>query len=162
MKFQIIPFLLAGTAAAQDPLPFPPITAPTVALAKFASEAFTEVFFQLNGNKNLPAAIEKYISPKFTLIANGNSLTYDVWHENILKQGDYFSDLVMTDERVVVVPFDDQGKTGQAVHLANITGVEKGLGRFRADCMSNFRIGLKADGSMVIESGDGIAALRAL
>ncbi|KAM7185943.1 hypothetical protein V8F33_012132 [Rhypophila sp. PSN 637] len=160
--FATVPFLIAAVAA-QDPLPFPPITAPTEALAKFASEAFQEIFFQLHGNENLPEAIDKYISPNFTITANGVFIPYAPWRENILKQNETFSELVMTDERVIVVPADDQGLTGQAVHLANITGIEKGLGRFKADCMSNFKIGLKADGkSMVIESGDGIAALRAI
>jgi len=66
----------------------------------------------------------------------------------------------MGPERVIVVPFDEEGRTGQAVHLTTISGWEKGLGRFRAQCMSNFRIGKKQDGSMVVESGDGIAAVR--
>jgi hypothetical protein len=89
-------------------------------------------------------------------------VTYDVWYKNIFGQSQYFTDLSISNERVIVVPFDEQGLTGQAVHLATVTGVEKGLGKFTSECMSNYRIGQKADGSMVIENGDGIAAVTRL
>lgn len=68
-----IPLFIAATEAvaqgdsSDPPLPLPPITAPTAALAKFASVAFTEVFFHPYGNENLPAIINEHISPNFTL-----------------------------------------------------------------------------------------------
>jgi hypothetical protein len=65
MKPQALLFVSAVVLAA-DTLPFPPIKGPTEALAKFASEAFVEVFLQKD-TTNLTAAIEKYISPNFNL-----------------------------------------------------------------------------------------------
>jgi len=87
---------------------------------------------------------------------------YDDWYKGIISQHEYISDLAMSDEKVIVVPFDSKGLTGQVVHLAKLTGTEKGLGKFSADCMANYRVGLKDDGSMVIVNGDGIAAITAV
>ncbi|KAK3358540.1 hypothetical protein B0T24DRAFT_599994 [Lasiosphaeria ovina] len=112
MKFQITYSFFVAVATAQDSVPSPPIKGPTEALARFAPKAFVEVFSQ-NVTTNLIASIEKYISLSFNVVANGVSLTHDVRYPAMLSQHEYFSNMVMGPEQIIVVPSDESGQRGR-------------------------------------------------
>jgi hypothetical protein len=89
-------------------------------------------------------------------------VSYVQWLELITLQKDLITDLYASDTKIIVVPTNDQGTTGQVVHISTFTGTQKGLGKFSADCMGNFRVGLDANGKMKIVDINGIAAISAV
>lgn len=79
-----------------------------------------------------------------------------------MQQRQTITELIVVTKKIIAVPADRKGLTGQVVHIATISGHEEGVGRFTADCVGNFTVGLSSDGKMQIEDVNGIAAVTAV
>ncbi|KAH8889430.1 hypothetical protein GQ53DRAFT_807708 [Thozetella sp. PMI_491] len=143
---------------AVDPILFPPIKGPTEALRAFVDDVFNTVLIQ-QSTVVLNAAIKEYMSPLYTETANGEFVTHNEWLKIIMLQRKTLSNLYVIEKKIIVVPADEKGLTGQVVHIAKISGDEEGVGKFTGDCVGNYRVGLKKNGKMQIEDANGIAAI---